>query len=175
MIIEELDEDTARRAVPALGDILQACVAAGASVNFIEPFTAADAQAWWRATVLPALARGERRLLVAREDGTLLGTAQLVIIGIPNQCHRAEVSKMLVHPRARRRGVARALMHALEDVARAEGRSLLTLDTVSDSPAQRLYESVGYAIAGVIPRYARAAAAPRLDAATFMYKDLAPA
>ncbi len=173
MILEELDEEAAARAVPALAAILAACVAAGASVNFVEPFTCADAEAWWRGSVLPALARGERRLLVARDQGAILGTAQLIIVATPNQRHRAEVSKVLVHPAARRRGIARALMQRLEEIARAESRSLITLDTVSGSPAQRLYESLGYAVAGIIPGYARAPAAPRLEPTTIMYKALA--
>ena len=85
------------------------------------------------------------------------------------------IAKLLVHPSARRHGMARALMIALEPVAQSEGRTLLTLDTWTHSPAEALYRSLGYVVAGVIPRYARGSLTPQLEAATFMYKELAPA
>jgi GNAT superfamily N-acetyltransferase len=90
----------------------------------------------------------------------------------PNQPHRAEVKKLLVHPDARRRGIARALMLALEDVAAAEGRTLLTLDTRTGDSAEPLYLSLGYHAAGVIPRYARGPHSPELESTTFLYKEL---
>ncbi len=90
----------------------------------------------------------------------------------PNQQHRGEVLKLLVHPDARRRGIARRLMLALEDVARAEHRSLLTLDTWTGGYAETLYRSLEYVVVGVIPRYARGSTTPALEPATFMYKEL---
>jgi ribosomal protein S18 acetylase RimI-like enzyme len=174
--IEELDAGGAAREAAALAAVLHACVAAGASVGFVQPFTPAEAEAWWRGQVVPSLARGERRLLVARLGGgrprPVVGTAQLAVATMPNQRHRAEVSKVLVHPDARRRGVARALMLRLEALAAGEGRVLLTLDTRAGDAAQPLYASLGYALAGVIPRYARAPAAQHLEATAIMYKEL---
>lgn len=79
MIIEELDAAAAEAALPALADVLRACVEGGASVNFVQPFTQADAQAWWRGAVLPALRGGDRRLLVARLEGRIIGTVQLAL------------------------------------------------------------------------------------------------
>jgi hypothetical protein len=172
MPIEELRAEAAEAELPALAHLLAACVAGGASVNFVQPFSEDAAAAWWRAKVLPALARGERRVLVARVGGAIIGTAQLDLATPPNQAHRADVSKVLVHPDARRRGVARALMLALEAIAAEEGRSLLTLDTVAGSPAQGLYESLGYTLAGTIPRYARAPDRPVLEATALFWKGL---
>jgi ribosomal protein S18 acetylase RimI-like enzyme len=83
--------------------------------------------------------------------------------------------KLLVHPQARRQGIARRLMVALEDLARASGRTLLTLDTWTGSHAEALYQSLGYTTVGIIPRYARGSITPELDATTIMYKELAPA
>jgi GNAT superfamily N-acetyltransferase len=80
--------------------------------------------------------------------------------------------KMLVHPSAQRRGIARALMIKLEDAARQRGRTLLTLDTWTGSAAERLYQSLGYTTVGVVPRYARGSLTPELEPATFMYKEL---
>jgi GNAT superfamily N-acetyltransferase len=91
----------------------------------------------------------------------------------PNQRHRAEVNKMLVHPERQRRGIARALMVALEDAARAEARSLLTLDTWTGSHAEALYRSLGYVTLGVIPRFATGSTTGTLEPTTFMYKELA--
>jgi ribosomal protein S18 acetylase RimI-like enzyme len=92
----------------------------------------------------------------------------------PNQRHRTEVAKLLVHPETRRRGVARRLMMAIEIIARSEGRTLLTLDTVTGDNAEPLYLSLGYIPIGVIPRFARASLTPDLEATTIMYKELAP-
>jgi len=155
-----------------LAEVLRAVVLGGAGVSFFIPFSAAQARAFWVEKVLPAMRAGARRVLVARVNERIAGTVQLSLAMPPNQRHRAEVLKLLVHPDARRRGIARALMIALEDVARAEGRTLLTLDTVTGSGAEDLYTSLGYLTAGVIPRYARAALNPELEDATFMYKEL---
>ena len=112
-------------------------------------------------------------MLLARWDGKVVGTVQMDLATPPNQPHRASVEKVLVHPDARRRGIAKALMLELESLARSEGRTLLTLDTVTDSPAQYLYQSLGYHIAGMIPGYARGALTPELESTTIMYKHLA--
>lgn len=173
MTIEELDAPAAEVALPELAEILHGCVHGGASVGFILPFALQDAAHWWRAKVLPAVAVGERRLLVARREGGILGTAQLDLGTPPNQRHRAEVCKVLVHPEVRRQGLGRAMMRAIEPIARAEGRSLLTLDTVAGSAAQPLYESLGYVLVGVLPGWARAAREDRLEGTAIMYKRLA--
>ena len=122
--------------------------------------------------VLPGVRARTRRVLVARDNGRIVGTVQLDLAMAPNQRHRAEVLKMLVHPDARRRGIARALMVALEGVAKEEGRTLLTLDTVTGCPAEPLYLFLGFVVVGVIPRFARKALTPELEAATIMYKEL---
>jgi ribosomal protein S18 acetylase RimI-like enzyme len=90
----------------------------------------------------------------------------------PNQLHRAEVTKLLIHPDFRRRGIARALMEELEGLAERLGRSLITLDTRTGDSAEPLYASMGYVTAGVIPGYCRDAFVDRLDATTIMYKAL---
>jgi ribosomal protein S18 acetylase RimI-like enzyme len=171
--IEELDAEAAERELPALAAVMQACVAGGASVNFVLPFSQSDSEAWWRRVVLPGLAGGERRLLVARVAGRIMGSVQLAFAPQPNQPHRAEVTKLLVHPEGRRRGLARALMTGIEAQAREHRRTLLTLDTTEGSEAERLYLSLGYVKFGVVPRYARAPEAPRLEGASFFYKELA--
>ena len=152
---------------PALAEVLAACVAGGASVNFLQPFTIAQAEAWWRAKLA---APGARHLLVARVGGVVRGTVLLEPAPQPNQRHRADISKMLVHPGFRRRGLARALLLAAEDKARALGHSLLTLDTEEDSPARRLYAAMGYTLAGTIPGYAMRADGSGLAGAAFFYK-----
>ena len=98
---------------------------------------------------------------------------QLDLATPPNQPHRAEVTKLLVHPEARRQGIARQLMVALEETARSARRTLLTLDTWTGSHAEQLYRSLGYTVVGVIPRYARGSITKELDGTTIMYKELA--
>ncbi len=135
-----------------LTDVLIDCVEGGASVSFMHPLGRDRAVAFWR-RVASGVAAGERALLVAHDAHGLCGTVQLVLDQPENQPHRADLSKMLVHRRARRLGVGAALMHAAEDAARDAGKTLLVLDTASDD-AERLYARAGWTLAGIIPDYA---------------------
>jgi GNAT superfamily N-acetyltransferase len=161
--------------VEMLGEVLHAIVHAGPGVTFVVPFSLDEARAFWLDKVLPGVRARTRRVLVARRDARIVGTVQLDLAVPPNQRHRADVLKLLVHPVAWRRGIARALMMALEAIAQSEGRTLLTLDTWTGGNAEALYRSLGYLSAGVIPRYARGSLTPALEATTIMYKELVPA
>ncbi len=161
----------ARRA-RELGAVLHACVHAGASVNFILPFSEDDAGGFWIHKVLPGVCAGTRTLLVAEIAGRIAGTVLLDTDTPPNQPHRAEVSKLLVHPDFRRRGIARALMAELERLACDQGRRLITLDTRTGDTAEPLYASIGYLTAGIIPGYCRDPFDDTLDPTTIMYKAL---
>ena len=97
----------------------------------------------------------------------------IILDTFPNQRHRAEVAKLLVHPDARRQGIGRSLMVAVEELARAESRTLLTLDTRTGDSAEPLYLSMGYVAAGAIPGYAAVPYSAALEATTIMYKTLA--
>ncbi|HEX3744027.1 MAG TPA: GNAT family N-acetyltransferase [Bryobacteraceae bacterium] len=155
-----------------LAGVLHAVVHAGASVSFVLPFSHDDARVFWRDKVLPGARERNRIVLVARDAGEIVGTVQLILDTPPNQPHRAEVVKLLVHPKVRRRGLARALMQAIEEAARRERRTLLTLDTRTGDMAEPLYRSMGYVQVGVIPRYAVDPHGQRLDATTIFYKEL---
>jgi hypothetical protein len=169
---DRADAATVDREIEMLGGILRAIVYDGAGVSFVVPFSMEESRAFWRLAVLPGVVARTRRVLVARDAARIVGTVQLDLTTIPNQRHRADVLKLLVHPDARRKGVARALMEGLEEVARAERRTLLTLDTWTGSHAEALYRSMGYTAVGVIPRYARGSTTETLEPATFMYKEL---
>jgi GNAT superfamily N-acetyltransferase len=160
------------RDVEMLADVLHAVVHGGAGVSFVVPFSLGDARAFWTDAVLPAARVRRRPMLVARCDGRIVGTVQLDPAWAPNQLHRAEVLKLLVHPDARRRGIARSLMLALEDLARRNGWTLLTLDTWTGQAGEQLYRSLGYTVVGSIPRFARGSTTPELEPATIMYKEL---
>ncbi|GAB5471385.1 MAG: GNAT family N-acetyltransferase [Rhodospirillales bacterium] len=155
-----------------LAEILQACVQARGSVGFILPFTLAEARAFWAEQVFPAVAAGDRLLWVARVGGGLAGTVQLQVALPPNQPHRAEVSKLLVAPAFRRRGIARALMLALETKAASSGKRLLTLDTRSGDAAEPLYGALGYRITGRVPGFCLDPEGQRYDSTTYMHKPL---
>ena len=154
-----------------LGDLLHDCVHAGAAVSFILPFSRETATAFWRDKVLPSVEAGTCVVLVARRAGRIVGTVQFDLATPANQPHRAEVKKLLVHPDSRRDGIARILMLALEEQARAVGRTLLTLDTASEA-AEKLYLSLGYVRVGVIPRYSVRPDSPELEGTTVMYKEV---
>ena len=170
--VSTLSADALETRLGELGALLHACVAAGASVNFIWPFAPAEAEAFWERKVLPAVRAGTRTVFIAESAGRILGTVQLDADTPPNQAHRAEVAKLLVHPDARRRGIARTLMNAVEERARTLGRTLITLDTRTGDFAEPLYASMGYVAAGTIPGYCLDPAGARLDATTIMYKAL---
>ncbi|HET7341730.1 MAG TPA: GNAT family N-acetyltransferase [Methylomirabilota bacterium] len=172
VLIEALTPGAARAAEPALIEVLRDAVDSGASVGFLPPLAPATAAAYWRG-VFAALDGGPRVLLVARraDDGAVVGTAQLEPSGKENGRHRAEVSKVLVLQAARRQGIGRALMLALETHARRLGRTTLVLDTREGDPSETLYASLGWRRLGVIPRYAESAGG-RLDGSAFYYKLL---
>ena len=138
-----------------LADVLLDCVEGGASVGFMHPLPRAKALAFWE-SALASAARGERIVLVAEdmESRTIVGTVQVVLAMPDNQPHRADVAKMQVHRRARRQGLGAALMRAAEATARAAGKTLLVLDTVTGSDAERLYTRLGWQRCGEIPGYA---------------------
>jgi GNAT superfamily N-acetyltransferase len=137
-----------------LSDVLIDCVEGGASVNFMHPMSRAKAEAFWQ-NIAASVARGERVVLAAEEsDGTIVGTVQVVLKQPENQAHRGDVVKMLVHRRARRRGLGEALLAAAERCALDAGKTLLVLDTCSGSDGARLYASHGWQRCGVIPNYA---------------------
>lgn len=139
-------------AIEGLADVLMDVVEGGASVSFMHPFTRDKAIAFWRG-VAKGVAAGERAIVIAEDEQGVCGTAQLILSLPENQPHRADLAKMLVHRRARRRGVGAAILAAAEDVARELRKTLLVLDTASND-AERLYERGGWTKVGVIPDYA---------------------
>ena len=154
-----------------LSEMLIETVADGGSVGFMHPLAPEAADAFWQDSLASA-ARGGRIVFGAFDGQQLIGTVTLLLSLPPNQPHRADVAKVLVHPDFRRRGIAAALMREIEARALAAGRSLLVLDTHSDSPAQTLYAGLGYVTAGRVPNYA-AIPDGALISTTFMYKELA--
>jgi GNAT superfamily N-acetyltransferase len=139
--------------IDGLADVLIDCVEGGASVSFLLPLSRDRALVFWR-RVSRAVAAGERALLVAEDSLGLCGTVQLILDQPENQPHRADLAKMLVHRRARRKGVGSALMRAAESSARECGKTLLVLDAVTGGEAARLYERLGWRRVGDIPGYA---------------------
>ena len=169
--IRRLSAGEALAAVPALSDVLIDCVEGGASVSFMQPMTREKATRFWE-LVATGVANHERALLVAEDDSGIIGTVQLLLALPENQPHRADVAKMLVHSRARRRGVAQLLMEAVEEAARAEGRTVLVLDTVTGTTADRLYTRAGWQRVGEIPDFALMPDGAYCPT-TFFYKHLA--
>jgi GNAT superfamily N-acetyltransferase len=147
-----LDANAAKAAIGELAEVLADCVAGGASVSFMLPFSRADAAAFFE-KVITSVARGETVLLAAKLDGRIVGTVQLGIDMPPNQPHRGDIKKLLTHRSARGRGIGAALMERAEQEAKARGRTLLVLDTAG-SEAERLYVRGGWQRVGVVPDYA---------------------
>ena len=160
----------AEGALYPLSRLLEDAVADGASVGFIHPMKKGEALAYWK-SIIPPIRAGAKVLFGAKAGGTLLGSAQLELAQGTNGQHRAEVSKLMVLKSARRRGIGRALMLAVEAEAQRIGRTTLVLDTREGDPSEALCRSLGWQHAGVIPAYARSSNGV-LDANTFYYKLL---
>ena len=152
-LIRRLDAAEAAARSSALADILLDCVAGGASVSFMADTTPEEARAFW-AGVAESVAAGRTSLLGAEEEGRLVGTVQVSAAGKPNQPHRGDLAKMLVHRAARGRGLGAALLAAAEREALEAGWWLLVLDTTPGTPAERLYTRAGWVPVGVIPDFA---------------------
>lgn len=150
--IERIGADAATRDVRGLAALLVDAVNGGAGVSFLAGLTEDQAEAWWRSVLTTSPSRAI--ILVARDADSIVGTVQLQPAWAPNQPHRADVAKLIVHRRARRRGIAHALMDALERAASAAGFTLLLLDTCRGYDAERLYASTGWVRVGEVPGFA---------------------
>jgi len=152
--IRLLDEAEALEALPDLSEVLADCVEGGASLGYLSPYRPDDAVPFWQG-VAAAVGRGEVLLFVAEnEEGRVVGTVQVGFASKPNQPHRGDLMKLLVHRSARGLGLSRLLMDAAEKEAKARGRWLLVLDTATGSPAEAIYERFGWSRTGVVPDYA---------------------
>lgn len=158
------------REIQGLSDVLIDCVEGGASVSFMLPMSRAKADTFWRSAAA-SVARGERVVLSAEDEtGSIVGTVQVILAQPENQPHRGDLAKMLVHRRARRRGIGAALLVAAERSALDAGKTLLVLDTASDD-AERLYARQGWQRCGQIPNYALLPDG-RPCATTYFFKSL---
>jgi GNAT superfamily N-acetyltransferase len=157
--------------IAGLAEVLIDCIEGGAGVSFMNPLAPAKAKAFWRG-VASDVVTGARALVVAEDDTGIVGTVQLVLEQPENQPHRADLSKLLVHRRARGRGLGAALMEAAEQTARDCGKSLLVLDTNEGSEAERLYVRLGWVRVGTIPNYSLQPNGG-LRGATVFYKNVA--
>ncbi|WP_274653268.1 GNAT family N-acetyltransferase [Paenibacillus humicola] len=157
---------TVEETIGELSELLVRVVDGGASINFLPPLDIAEAEEYWKRVLEPGVI-----LYIAKVEGRIAGTVQLQLCVKPNGKHRAEVAKLMTHPDFRRRGIARRLMQEVEARGRAEGRTLLTLDTREGDPSNLLYASLGYIQAGRIPQFALSANG-ELDATILYYKLL---
>ena len=168
--IERLEAPARSDDILALARLLGDAVDSGAAVSFLAPLDVERAQEWWRKTLSSSHPRAV--ILVAREFGEIVGTVQLQPAWAPNQPHRAEVAKLLVHRRVRRAGLGSALMRAIEEAAQAAGFSLLTLDAKRGGAAEALYRHIGWTLVGAIPRFALDTDGKTPHDAVVYYKEL---
>lgn len=168
----ELTANDITRHQAELAGILIDCVEQGASISFMAPLSKNDAIAFWMNKVQPSVQAGERIVWGVQTRGALTGTVQLITDMPPNQPHRCEIAKMMVHPSARRQGLGRLLMQTAIDRARQLGKTLVTLDTRTGDAGEPLYRSLGFQTVGVIPDYAWDPDGSKLSGTTLMYLAL---
>ncbi len=168
--IQRLETDSAARWVPQLVELLRDAVDAGASVGFLAPLSDSDGRQYWT-EVFSEVGRQSRIVLAAVQHDQIVGSVQLALGTMPNALHRAEVQKLIVLRSHRRHGIGQALMTAVEEAARQEGRHVVVLDTRLGDDAERLYTHMGYLRVGVIPQFARSSTGT-LDATVIFYRDL---
>jgi GNAT superfamily N-acetyltransferase len=168
-MIERLNPPVSDSDLRALAHLLVDAVESGAAVSFLAPLTLERAEDWWRKTV--SASHSGAIFLVARDAEGIAGTVQLHPAWAPNQPHRAEITKLLVHRRSRRTGLGARLMQAIEEEARRAGLGLLTLDAKRGAAAEHLYRRIGWSLAGTIPGYALDPDGTPHDAVIF-YKEL---
>jgi GNAT superfamily N-acetyltransferase len=150
IVIERIGKDVDSPVLRGLVELLLDAIDDNAGVSFMPGLTVGEAESWWRSVLAP-----ERAIvLTARDEDGIVGTVQIQPSWAPNQPHRGDVAKLVVHRRARRRGIGRALMTAVEEQARAAGYTLLLLDTRKDDHPERLYASMGWVRVGEVPDFA---------------------
>jgi len=169
--LEKLTEDQARAVQEQLVELLQDAVHDGASIGFVSPLPSDAARRYWQ-DVIREVGQGTRILMAVRLGGMVVGSVQLSLCTRPNGLHRAEVQKLFVHTKVRRRGLARLLMSSIEEEARRARRSLLYLDTEPHKPAEAMYRTMGWILVGEIPDFA-ASPDGHLHGTVFFYKKLA--
>jgi GNAT superfamily N-acetyltransferase len=169
--IERLDVDGYVAALPGLAELLKDSVDGGASVNFVAGLTLEDAATWWLDRMSQIAAGTTTALVAVTPAGRIIGSTLLFRATQPNAPHRAEIGKVLVHRDARRQGIGRALMAAIETLAREEGRWLLILDTQSGTDAEAMYNALGWQPFGVVPNHSLTTDGV-LSPTTFFWKDL---
>ncbi len=171
--ISELKSTPSLELFAELVELVQDAVGGGASIGWTERPSTKEARNYWT-EVLESVGRGERLLFVATDDHVCAGAVQLAFPSKPNARHRAEVQKLMVHSQYRRRGIAQALLDALENAAAARGLSLLVCDTRVGDSADQMYRRLGWQCAGTIPGYSRSTSGS-YDATAIFWKTLAPA
>ena len=170
--ILQLDGSAIEANLAALSRILIDSVAGGAAISFMAPLSQAEAERFWMNDVRPQVEAGHRSLFGAWHDGEIVGTVQLLTAMPPNQPHRCEIAKMVVHPQVRRLGIGRALMDRALARARELGKTLVTLDTRTGDAAEPLYASIGFEVAGIIPDFAFDPDGRAKHGTTYMYRRI---
>jgi len=168
--IERLSRPVADSDLRGLASLLVDAVESGAAVSFLAPLTLERAEDWWRRIIAASDSRSI--FLVARDGEAIVGSVQLHPASAPNQPHRAEIAKLLVHRQNRRMGLGAKLMQSIEDAARRAGFSLLTLDAKRGAAAEQLYRNMGWTLVGTIPRYALDTDGATPHDAVIYYKEL---
>ncbi len=155
--LRAVDRVTKPRAPADLNDLCDAtdaAIKAGGGFGWVTLPSREILERFWQGVIaMPA-----RVLLVARLDGVICGTCQLIRPPVNNEAqrHAVQLSGLFISPWARGRGLSRMMLARAEDEARTQGFSVINLDVRDTMEAAiQLYESSGYRLIGQHPYYAR--------------------
>jgi ribosomal protein S18 acetylase RimI-like enzyme len=161
---------------PSLTKLLQSCInddPPSSSLGFHAPLSTIDAAEFWL-SLSPQLFSSKSRisLFVLTRGSSAIGTVHLVAHPKATHAHKVEVAKLLISTNERRLGLGRKLMEFSESFAKEKlGKSMVMLDTATETPARGFYLKLGYTEWGVCPSYAESADG-HLHDCSFFYKIL---
>jgi ribosomal protein S18 acetylase RimI-like enzyme len=126
-----------------LASLLIGAIEQGAPMGFEQPLSSQMAENFFH-DLRPQINSQLLMLWIARDSHGVVGTVQLKMDNAADQTLSGSVTTLLVHPKARRSGIARKMMRELEETALGLRCDMLSSDLRSGTGAESFYRAQGY-------------------------------